>query len=75
MTNAMMEELADKRGTSVDEAVQWFLKNKRPHIEVQRRGRSEEAAAVIAFLCSQQASYVNGSNYRVDGGSVETAFG
>lgn len=75
MTEAMMEELAEERGTSVDEAVQWFLKNKRPHIKVNRRGKAEEVAAVIAFLCSEHASYVFGSNYRVDGGSVETAFG
>lgn len=75
MTDAMMEELAEERGTSEEEAVQWFLDNKRPHIAVKRRGRTEEVAAVIAFLCSEQASYVNGSNYRVDGGAVETAFG
>lgn len=75
MTNAMMEELAKERGSSVDEAVDWFLKNKRPHIEVQRRGQADEVAAVIAFLCSELASFVNGSNYRVDGGSVEGAFG
>jgi len=75
MTDAMMEQLAEKRGTTVDGAISWFLENKRPHIAVDRRGKAEEVAAVIAFLCSEQASYVNGSNYRVDGGSVETAFG
>ncbi len=75
MTDAMMEELAEERGTDTDEAVQWFLKNKRPHIVVPRRGKPEEVAAVIAFLCSELSSYVNGSNYRVDAGAVETAFG
>lgn len=75
MTDKMMEELAEERGISVDEAVDWFLKNKRPHIKVHRRGKAQEVAAVISFLCSEQASYVNGSNYRIDGGSVETAFG
>jgi 3-oxoacyl-[acyl-carrier protein] reductase len=75
MTDAMMEQLAEERGTSMDEAVKWFLDNKRPHIAVKRRGKPKEVAAVIAFLCSEQASYVNGSNYRVDGGAVETAFG
>jgi NAD(P)-dependent dehydrogenase (short-subunit alcohol dehydrogenase family) len=29
-------------------------------------------AAVIAFLCSDAASFIVGSNYRVDGGSVAT---
>jgi len=75
MTNAMMEQLAEERDTSIDEAVDWFLKNERPHIKVQRRGQPIEVASVIAFLCSGLSSFVNGSNYRVDGGSVETAFG
>ncbi len=75
MTDQMMEELSEEKGLSFDEAVDWFLENKRPHIAVHRRGRAEEVAAVIGFLCSEAASYVNGSNYRVDGGSVETAFG
>ncbi|MDX5422810.1 MAG: SDR family oxidoreductase [Hymenobacteraceae bacterium] len=75
MTDEMMEKKARERSTSVEETVEWFLRNKRPHIAVNRRGRADEVAAVVAFLCSEQASYVNGSNYRVDGGSVETAFG
>ncbi|MDB5255942.1 MAG: ketoacyl reductase [Chitinophagaceae bacterium] len=74
MTDAMMDQLAKDRGTSKEEAIQWFLKNERPHIAVARRGKPEEVAAVIAFLVSDLASYVNGSNYRVDGGAVESAF-
>ncbi|SDJ92814.1 NAD(P)-dependent dehydrogenase, short-chain alcohol dehydrogenase family [Catalinimonas alkaloidigena] len=75
MTDAMMEELAKERGTSEEEAVKWFVKNKRPYIAMQRRGKPKEVASVIAFLCSEHATYVNGSNVRVDGGAVETAFG
>jgi len=41
-------------------------------MEVKRRGKVTEVAAVIAFLCSERASFVNGSNYRVDAGSVQT---
>lgn len=75
MTDAMMDELADKRNSSKEEAIQWFLKNKRPDIVVDRRGKPEEVASAIAYLCSGHASFVTGSNYRVDGGSVATAFG
>ncbi|MGY0387974.1 SDR family NAD(P)-dependent oxidoreductase [Nocardioides sp. WG-D5] len=34
-----------------------------------RMGRPEEAAAVVAFLASEQSSYVVGSNLYVDGGA------
>lgn len=42
------------------------------HLELHRRGKAQEVAAVIAFLCSQHSSFVVGANYRVDGGSVAT---
>jgi len=74
MTDAMMDDLTKERGTDKQEATQWFLKNKRPNLAVGRRGKPEEVASVIAFLVSEQASFVNGSNYRVDGGAVESAF-
>ncbi|MEM6451420.1 MAG: SDR family oxidoreductase [Cyanobacteria bacterium P01_D01_bin.105] len=72
MTNAMMRARSEERGVSMDEAVKSFLAENRPGIEVGRRGRVEEVAAVIAFLCSQHTSYVVGANWRVDGGSVFT---
>ena len=72
MTNAMMEKRSTEKDISFEKAVETFLEEERPHIELGRRGRVEEVAAVIAFLCSQQSSYVLGSNYRVDGGSVPT---
>ncbi|SCX52864.1 NAD(P)-dependent dehydrogenase, short-chain alcohol dehydrogenase family [Klenkia marina] len=72
MTDAMMEKRADENGTSFDEAVESFLEEERPGMELGRRGQVEEVASVIAFLCSERASFVNGSNYRVDSGSVQT---
>lgn len=47
-----------------------FVEENRPNIVAGRLGRAEEVAAVIAFLASERASFVTGSNYRVDSGSV-----
>ena len=72
MTDKMMEKRSEKLGVSFEEAIESFLDEERPHIELKRRGKVEEVAPVILFLCSDKASFVNGSNYRVDGGSVAT---
>lgn len=72
MTDAMMDKRAKELGTDVDEAIESFLDQERPYMELKRRGEPAEVAAVVAFLCSDLASFVNGSNYRVDSGSVAT---
>jgi NAD(P)-dependent dehydrogenase (short-subunit alcohol dehydrogenase family) len=43
---------------------------KRPAVPIGRPGDAREVGAVIAFLCSPEASYVNGASYIVDGGLV-----
>jgi NAD(P)-dependent dehydrogenase (short-subunit alcohol dehydrogenase family) len=68
----MMEAQAKAGGITQDEAVARFLAEKRPHIELKRPGRSEEVAAAVVFLASEAASFINGANLRVDGGSVAT---
>ena len=70
MTDKMMSRRAKEQGVSREEAVRGFLEEERPNLELKRRGKPEEVAATIAFLCSEQASFVVGANYRVDGGSV-----
>ena len=72
MTDAMMEKRAKELDTDVDSAIESFLVEERPYMELRRRGEPKEVAAVVTFLCSDLASFVNGSNYRVDSGSVAT---
>jgi 3-oxoacyl-[acyl-carrier protein] reductase len=41
---------------------------------VGRWGRPDEMGAVVAFLCSQRASYITGETIRVDGGYCNALF-
>ncbi len=72
MTDAMMHKRSEQLGVSTEEAISSFLDEERPYMELKRRGEPEEVANVVVFLCSDAASFVNGSNYRVDSGSVAT---
>ena len=72
MTDEMMTQRAEKEGTTFDEALSSFLRQERPTLELQRRGTAGEVAAAVAFLCSSHASFINGVNLRIDGGSVAT---
>jgi 3-oxoacyl-[acyl-carrier protein] reductase len=57
-------------GITLQEAEQAFLRQNRPHIELGRPGTPEEVAAAVVFLASEAASFIDGTNLRVDGGSV-----
>lgn len=39
-----------------------------PHIPVGRLGKPEEVAALVLYLCSDDASFVTGSNMAINGG-------
>jgi 3-oxoacyl-[acyl-carrier protein] reductase len=45
----------------------------RAPIDTGRLGASAEVAAAIAFLCSEQASWITGASLAVDGGTVRSA--
>lgn len=57
-------EVADSSGVSAEEV----LANNSKSVPVGRYGTADEVANVIAFLCSEAASYVNGAAIDVDGG-------
>lgn len=70
MTNGMMDKLAEEKGLTREEAVKDFLDSERPYLSLKRRGQPEEVAALVALLCSERASFTNGSAWRADGGAV-----
>ena len=65
-------ELADhtaaRRGVSRDEAFAAWERE----IPMRRLGEPREFAAVVAFLCSERASYVTGTSIPVDGGWIRS---
>jgi NAD(P)-dependent dehydrogenase (short-subunit alcohol dehydrogenase family) len=50
------------------EAVDEFAKEMVAKVPMKRFGQPEEVAAAVAFLASQDASYITGVEINVDGG-------
>ena len=50
------------------------LKEKAKNIPLARIGKPEELAALVAFLASEQASYISGTTIQVDGGANRGIF-
>src|SRR5438067_6535887 len=42
-----------------------------PEVPLGRPGKPEEVAALVAWLCSEEAAYVTGSSYVIDGGMIQ----
>jgi 3-oxoacyl-[acyl-carrier protein] reductase len=66
------DEAAAATGRSNDELVARMLQ--RAPIDTGRLGTSDEVAAAVAFLCSDQAAWITGTAINVDGGTVRSAF-
>jgi 3-oxoacyl-[acyl-carrier protein] reductase len=70
LLDGLLAQTAKARGITMDEAEKVLLREFRPNILLGRAGRSDETGGICVFLASEQASFITGSNYRVDGGSV-----
>jgi 3-oxoacyl-[acyl-carrier protein] reductase len=65
-----LQGAAQKTGKSLDAV----MDARRQTIPARRFGTVEEFGAICAFLCSQQAAYINGQNVLADGGAFSGTF-
>ena len=65
------EAAAEQSGTSPDDIVAKMLRKHR--VPVGRFGQPHEVAAAVVFLCSEQASWINGATLEVDGGTLRSS--
>jgi 3-oxoacyl-[acyl-carrier protein] reductase len=57
---------AEKQGVSADEVIAGMSRE----VPLQRVGQPQEFGPLVAFLCSQKASYITGASVPIDGGQV-----
>lgn len=63
----LLELRAEREGVSLEEAT----RRQAAAVPLRRLADPEEVASAIAFLCSERASYITGTNLLVDGGLVK----
>lgn len=67
MNRGARELVAQSQGRSSEELLQEMLSE---HIPAGRLGREQDIAASIAFLASEEASYITGQTIVIDGGQL-----
>ncbi|CUX51746.1 SDR family oxidoreductase [Agrobacterium tumefaciens] len=71
-SNGLALRIAEEAGISYDDAVQMIM-NSLGGIPLGRPARPGEVADLIAFLASDRASSITGTEHVIDGGTVPTA--
>lgn len=67
-------ELAKARSEKEKIPLEQAILDRARDIPLQRLGEPDEVGAVVAFLCSAQASYITGTTITVDGGLTRSLF-
>ena len=66
------KQTAELKGIPLEQVIAEFMKIRRSGVVRGKPGEADEVASLVVYLCSPLASYITGSNFRVDGGNIAT---
>lgn len=69
-----LESIAEKNAKKFNITVDQAYSALKEGIPAKRFGKPEEIGYLVSFLCSDEASYINGTNIQIDGGVVRFPF-
>lgn len=69
-----LESIAEKNSKKLNIPLEKAYDQLKQGIPAKRFGKPEEIGYLVAFLCSDEASYLNGTNIQIDGGVVRFPF-
>ncbi|MGC8645840.1 MAG: SDR family oxidoreductase [Thermoplasmata archaeon] len=69
-----LESIARRNALAHNQTVEQAYDAIRQGIPAKRFGKPEEIGSLVAYLCSSDASYINGTNIQIDGGVIRFPF-